>query len=341
MKVGIFSPYLDTMGGGERYIFTVAEFFLKRKNAEVNIFWNQALDQEKIKERFGIDLTGATASPYRGFSATAGYDLMFFLSDGSIPASFAGKNILHFQMPFKLDGRRDLINKFKLSRFNHIICNSNFTKKYIDQTFGIESEVLYPPVDVENFDPGKKENLILSVGRFFSPSHPKKQEILIRAFQEFGLPGWKLVLIGGVTLNSNDEVARLRELVGKSAVEIIPDGSLATLRDHYSRAKIYWHAAGFGEDLEKFPDKAEHFGMTTVEAMAAGCVPVVFGGGGQKEIITDARNGFLWSTTDELKAKTAEIAGDEALRKYLSANASKRSKDFSKQKFFEQLSTLI
>ena len=60
-----------------------------------------------------------------------------------------------------------------------------------------------------------------------------------------------------------------------------------------------------------------------------------------QEIITDAKNGFLWSTTDELKSKTAEIARDDALRKYLSANAIERSKDFSKQKFFEQLATLI
>ena len=41
----------------------------------------------------------------------------------------------------------------------------------------------------------------------------------------------------------------------------------------YSKAKIYWHASGFGEDLEAHPEFAEHFGISTVEAMGAGAVP--------------------------------------------------------------------
>lgn len=341
MRVGIFSPYLDTLGGGERYVFTIAEFFLQQKNTKVNIFWDQSLDLQKIKERFDIDLTGATTSPHQGFLTTAGYDLMVFLSDGSIPLSFAGKNILHFQVPFKFTDGKNVLNKLKLSRFNHVVCNSNFTKKYIDQTFGINSEVLYPPVDVNNFKPGKKENIILGVGRFFAPLHPKKQEVMTEAFKQMK-SDWELVLIGGVTGDeSKQSVEQLRKKSIDHNIKIITDGTFEVLKDYYARAKLFWHATGFGEELEKFPEKAEHFGMTTVEAMAAGCVPVVFAGGGQTEIVTDAKNGFLWSTVEELKSKTAEIAKDEALRKYLSANAIERSKDFSKQKFFDQLSSLI
>ena len=42
MKAGIYDPYLDTLGGGERYVLAVANCWLKR-GWNVNIFW------EKVK----------------------------------------------------------------------------------------------------------------------------------------------------------------------------------------------------------------------------------------------------------------------------------------------------
>jgi len=43
----------------------------------------------------------------------------------------------------------------------------------------------------------------------------------------------------------------------------------------------------------------EHFGITPVEAMAAGCVPIVYRGGGLTETVTKD-SGFTWKTIDEL-----------------------------------------
>ena len=63
------------------------------------------------------------------------------------------------------------------------------------------------------------------------------------------------------------------------------DASGAELRDLYGRASIFWHAAGLGEDPERHPDRYEHFGITTVEAMSAGAVPVVIDAAGQAEIV--------------------------------------------------------
>ena len=89
----------------------------------------------------------------------------------------------------------------------------------------------------------------------------------------------------GTTTGSKSAVESLRKKTAGSKIEILTDSEFETLQTYYSKAKIYWHAAGFGEDLEKHPDRAEHFGMSTVEAMSAGCVPVVFAGGGQLEIV--------------------------------------------------------
>ncbi len=61
--------------------------------------------------------------------------------------------------------------------------------------------------------------------------------------------------------------------------------------------------------------------MTTVEAMAGGCVPVVIDKAGQTEIITPGVDGFRWSTPQQLMSQTERVAGDEELRARLSAAA--------------------
>ena len=60
------------------------------------------------------------------------------------------------------------------------------------------------------------------------------------------------------------------------------------LRQLYAQARIFWHAAGYGECDER-PELSEHFGMATVEAMSAGCIPVVINKGGQPEIVEHGR----------------------------------------------------
>jgi glycosyltransferase involved in cell wall biosynthesis len=86
-------------------------------------------------------------------------------------------------------------------------------------------------------------------------------------------------------------------------------------------AKIYWHATGFAEDETTHPERMEHFGITTVEAMAAGCVPVVINKGGHPEIIQHGVNGFLWNTREELKQYTTVLIQDKALRGRMAATA--------------------
>lgn len=353
MKVGIFSPYWQTFGGGERYLLSVAEFFQDRRD-DVSIFWKEDSDVEKIKRRFDIDLAKVkfVSDIFHGDSnivsklyQTAKFDLIFYLSDGSIPTLLSKNNILHFQMPFNLPNQKTLANKLKFKKINKIVCNSYFTKKHIDRTFGVRSIVIYPPVDVDKFSPGKKENVIVSVGRFFGPTNPKKHDILIKSFIQLvsnkAIHNWHLVLIGGVTKESGKEVERLTKMAKNYPVKIITDSSFEILQENYAKAKIYWHAAGFGEDLKTYPEKAEHFGITTVEAMAAGCTPVVFAGGGQIEVVQEGESGFFWETTEQLQQKTLRLIKNDKLRSEMSANAAARSQKFSKQRFFKELETLL
>jgi len=87
----------------------------------------------------------------------------------------------------------NLINKMKFIRIEKVICNSFFTKKFVDIEYGINSIVIYPPVDVVKIKPKRKENIILSVGRFSQLTQAKRQDVLIRTFKRFLI---KVLLIG-------------------------------------------------------------------------------------------------------------------------------------------------
>lgn len=367
MRVGVFDPYLDILGGGERYILTLASH-LSERGHRVDVFWNNDRLKRRLTERLGIklgkinfveDIFSSNKNLYQKWQITRKYDLIFFLSDGSLPFLFGKRNFLLFLVPFTNVNGRSSLNKVKLKKIHKIISISKFTKKYIDQEYGVKSRVIYPPAMVEAFKPRKKEDLVISVGRFFKPVkhqkglirplHSKKQEIMIEVFKKMcdqGLKNWRLALIGGATKEDENYIKFLKKSADGYPIELKTNIKFTELKKDYGKAKIYWHAAGFGEDEQKHPEKMEHFGITTVEAMAAGCVPIVINKGGLPEIITDKVNGLLWVTRSDLVKATLSAIGGQAIKSQalwqkLSPQAIKDSRRFSKQVFCQKIDELV
>jgi glycosyltransferase involved in cell wall biosynthesis len=352
MKVGIYDLYLDTAGGGERYCLTLAETLLKN-GWEVDIFWPTKEILPRLQSKFRLEIEKANFVNYslrqrsiiqrRRFEKD--YDLLFYVSDGSLPFMFGKKNWLHFQVPFKKVLQADVVSKLKIKKIDKIICNSLFTKKVIDARLKVDSLVVYPPVDIAPLKPQKKENLILSVGRFSQLLQGKKQDVLVNAFKKIidkkTLPGWKLILAGGSEVGGKDFVNELKEMSRGYPIEIKENLSFGELLRIYGKAKIFWTASGYGIDEVTEPEKVEHFGITTVEAMAAGAVPIVSNKGGQKEIVTQDENGYLWLEEEELIDFTLAAAHDSKKMTRLVENAMLRSKAFSKEKFAESILNLL
>lgn len=337
MRAAIYNPYLDTLGGGERYTASFAKVLLNC-GWKVDIEWNDPSIIISMQDRFGMELKGLEV--VKDIKRGDGYDLCFWVSDGSIPALKARKNFLHFQVPFQGVGGNNLVNKMKLFRIGKIICNSWFTKKIIDNEYGVESEVVYPPVDVDRIKSKRKENLILFVGRFSQLKQNKNQDVLIRAFKKLvdgGLKDWKLILAGGIEIGVTEYLRSLEKLSEGYPIEIIKSPNFTVLKGLYGKARIFWSASGFGEDEEKNPEKVEHFGITVVESMSAGVIPVIFNAGGHKEIVKDRDNGFLWESTSQLMKITDRIIKNKGVY----SGVSKKAKDDSKLFSFAQFEKKI
>jgi len=188
----------------------------------------------------------------------------------------------------------------------------------------------------------KKEKIILSVGRFSSYFQTKKQEILIQAWKQAKkqklFPDWTFILTGGLLSSDQEYFNSLQQQTVGTSMKLLPNIPFNELVALYKKASIYWHAAGFEQTDPKL---MEHFGITTVEAMASGCVPIVYDAGGQREIVRHGIDGFLWKTFEELIEETMQIISDTRLRLQVSFEAIIRSADFDTQKFEKAFDELL
>lgn len=144
-----------------------------------------------------------------------------------------------------------------------MVANSRFVGKRIHKVYRRDSEVVYPPVDTNNFTlRPNKEDFYLTASRMV----PYKMiPAIVEAFAS--MPDKKLVVVG-----DGPEMARIRALAGPN-VQILGHQPFATLKDLMQRAKAFVFAA------------EEDFGITPVEAQACGTPVIAYGKGGALETV--------------------------------------------------------
>lgn len=311
----------------------------KSMNERTNeITFNFSLEQTKNK-KFSIDLPDHPYSKRVSLVSLVIPSIRFFIY-----------NIFKKLFPvweMRLHGGPGVTKLSDLQSYNKIITISQFCKKWIYQYWGLNSQILYPPVNIENFSSAKKKkNIILHVGRFFITGHSKKQLELAKVFtkmsNQYKIDNWELHFVGSVA-DGDVHKNYFNEVVSESKGHPIyfhNNVSFIELKKLFSDAKIYWHATGLDEDEDRNPLAMEHFGITTVEAMASGCVPVVIDKGGQKEIVTE-ESGYKWNTRKELISYTMELIKNPKKLEQLSKEAVKRSVFFSKNKFKQRFKEII
>ena len=94
---------------------------------------------------------------------------------------------------------------------------------------------------------------------------------------------------------------------------------LKEVEEIYLKSKIYWHATGFDEDENYQPVRFEHFGIAPIEAISAGCIPILFKGGGLPEIINQLNldnSAYLFDSVDSLVSLTIRQMNNEKMHNW-------------------------
>jgi glycosyltransferase involved in cell wall biosynthesis len=365
-RIGLYSPYVpEHVGGGERYFFSVAES--ASEFADVTVLVREQSNHEnleKVREKyqqafrlklenvhFSSTHLGSSNSFLPSFLETLRFDVMYYLTDGSFFLSGAHRNIAHIQFPFTFQ-QVGLMSRVKLMNWSVKNANSRFTQRIVSKAWDTPIQfVHYPYVDTTLFKPAEKEKIILSVGRFFtgekSGLHCKRQDLMVKMFKQMvdagEVKGWRLVLIGTIDPGEDNAAyaAEVDQMAKGYPIKIFHDATFDVLRQYYSHASIYWHAAGFGIDQEAFPTKVEHFGISTIEAMASEAVPVVVNKGGLPEIIEHGKTGFLCESEQDFISYTRKLVERSQLLKQFQPVVRAQAETFSKERFDATLREMI
>ena len=344
VNVAIYNMCFATLGGGERRTAALAAHLAARH--DVTLFVLSPLDISIVKSVFGIDLSRVQVTALDGKDHVqeilrSAPDLFVNNSHGSTIECPAPTGI--YMCMFPEDGVP------APSSYDVVTANSNYVAGWIGRRWTCRSEVVYSACNLIGPADITKRPSILNVGRFFHDVpgvHHKRQDVLLETFRRMvdaGIADWELHLVGNVDPDSpnQDFVEQLKRAGESYPVRISTRLPLDALREEYQAASIYWHATGYGCDHEREPSKQEHFGMSIVEAMSAGAVPLVYNGGGPREIVENGVNGFLWSDPDELVAQTRRLLKDSALREAMAARAATDSRRFGVQEFLDRMDAVI
>lgn len=234
----------------------------------------------------------------------------------------------------------EVIQRSLVRRFLNglILTNSIFSKRAIKKHTGKDATVVYPPVDVETFASAAKsdvrENLVVSCGRY---SPEKNYEFILRVADRLRDKPVRFIIVGAssgrVSREYYAKLERLRRIKKLNNIELLRDLDFTKLLTLYGKAKIYLHGMRY-----------EHFGISVVEAMAAGLVPIVHRSGGPWEDILKAQQGeygFSYSDLNEAAWIIEELLESEEMRKKVVASNLEWIPVFSSESYKKNILSII
>lgn len=214
-------------------------------------------------------------------------------------------------------------DKIAAQRPDKMIAISTEVQKRIKTYYERESQIVYPPVEVKKFEAlnpkfetnHNKGEYYLIVSRLVPY---KKADLAVKAFNELGLP---LVVVG-----TGSEEKKLRK-IAKGNILFKGFVNEDELIAYYKNAKAFIHP------------QEEDFGISAVEAQAAGCPVVAYGAGGALDTVIDGKTGVFFDKQD-VKSLISVIRRFEKI-KFNKKNLVKDAQKFSKQRFKREFILLI
>lgn len=357
--LALYDHAIHFIGGAQKYGLTMAATLQDTFN--ITILANKDVGLEDFRQWYGLDLSRCRIkilklpyyekkeavhldpalistlepNPFHPVSRESGnYDIFVNNSMNEMVYPLANISVLVCHFP-----ERRPRTYFYADRYDYIIYNSRYTSEWIAKKWKIPShEHIYPYVETKAEDGEKpKKKLLLSVARFEVEGTKRQKEMMetylrLDTLYPEATEGWKFVLAGGSS-PGNRYLAALEEWLSQHPnhnIELRVNISAAEIESLYNEATLFWHLCGIVHDD---PSAVEHFGMTTIEAMRHGVVPIVYDGGGLPEIVDDGVDGFRVKSRALLLERTLELLRNPALVSRLSQAARRKAQEFSREKF--------
>lgn len=298
------------------------------------------------------------------------YHYHFLLGNEKIPQvrGFGHFNIYMCQFPFDLERTYAPESASLLMSYDLVWLNSEYSWKWYHhfvwpqleesvQSFyaysatreGIagdpwpDIQVLYPPVTLhtcesieDSFRTRGCQSIVL-LGRFFegrqSKGHSLAIELIRSIIQSYPDLCITLDLVGNIQPGHSKYVEKLRAQAVDLPVTFYPSVDSAAMKALMCSASVQWHLTGAVTDELSDPASIEHFGMSVVEGMSAGIIPVVLNRGGTAEIVDDNFGRSVDGLADYLRATVDILKYPTDIRQEMRERAFAESRKFSRDVF--------
>jgi alpha-1,2-mannosyltransferase len=352
--VGVFSPVINLCGGAEWVAVNMINV-LKENGHQVVILTDSPLNQSRFEKIFDrqVQVDRQVIFPFRHFVSndlknvytdairiqalkTKCNVIIDTFSNAILPA--ANIAYIHHPLLTRIDtiapywsARQRTLNRayflpyhsyLKLFRNNYgklIFANSKFTAQAIKAETGLDSSVLYPSVsnDISNYNQAsfdrERDNTVTTISRI---DFAKNLNIIPKIAK---LTSDKITFNIVGLLDSQAALASLlrqtKDLGVSNRVKIYTNVRREQIRDMLLNTRVYLHTK-----------MKEHFGISIVEAMTSGCIPVVHNSGGPMEFVPQNRR--------YLSIEEAAIKVEQAINDWSQKNA--RTISESADKFSEK-----
>jgi len=379
MEIAVVHPSLNIPGGAERLCLAVIEA-LRKKGHNVTLITVERSDWQIVERNFGhiimpsqevYMISNRLSRNLSSIPIASAYFLIYVLqllggrsrrrydliinTFGDVINSIADVTYVHFplraaveysQIPaFSNKSMWQAIAPLYSATMNtldriypgELLTNSKFMQGIIGKTLKRKSLVVYPPVNIETFSSkcfkSQKNGRTVAVVASYTPKRHLERLPLIAKYSKHA----KFVVMGKADEYSLPVLMRLKKQLSEFHVEdkvtLMTNVPFNEFLARFSEAKVYLHIMPY-----------DHFGISVVEAMASGCVPIVHRSGGPWQDILDCQQGtygFSYTTPEQAAELIDRLVTNEDSRCRIASRSLQRARKFDKAIFMQRITEVV
>jgi len=300
LRVGIIHPYFDVMGGAEMTSLSLIDMLITNKIKTTlycikspDIMQADSFSINQIKQKkFPMFWKYQRMIEVKNLFNSVSNENVLFVMSGGLTLEKSNAKLVYMYCHSSFLGEIEFLKKefhgikrlyYRIIQNNiqknieflkdekiNLISNSNFTKTQIKKNFNRDSCVIYPPVDINRFNNisnKQKENKVITISRF---SVEKNLESVVKIFNN---TDFFCELIGTAKYKNQFKILKNLQKMKDKNIRIYNNITSQQIIELLSTAKVYLHTS------------KETFGISVIESIAAGCIPIVPDNSAHKETV--------------------------------------------------------